>query len=433
MEDKVFNPFKIFIFFGYITILLISGCVHTSPDGRGSSATVSTKILRGKVLKKSGINKTFIMEITEHGQKKSKTITYDRKTKGIDHVKNRKNIVVTCRTQKQTTHAIAISPELEGFAEGVTEISAQRVQQNQKNKKSFTLIDARPLYNFQRSHIPDALSIPSCSIKSSASLPQDKKTFLIFYCDGPLCGQSIMASSFAVHAGYENVHVLKDGLTGWEQEGYPTVAEDSFVLHAKGVIIDIRPAKNDNVARIPGSVAIPLEVLAKKMKTIPHDAPVVVYGDTTRQSQKALNLLRAAGYHHPAMVKDNFKGWKKRGRATSQDTVDKHITWQHKTRRAEISPQTFTDVVSGKLKGIILDVRTPEETKSGTMTGALLIPLHNLYEQMQDLPQGQNIFVYSSNGSRAHLAATILESRGYIASYLANDVVCQYGHCEVLF
>ncbi len=428
----MFQPFKIIIFY-YITILFISGCVHTVPDGRGSSATVSTKILRGKVLKQSGINKTFVLEIKEHGQNKSKTIAYDRKTKGIDHVKNRKSIVVTCRTQKQTLHAIAISPELEGFAEGVTEISAHKVQQYQKNNKSFTLIDARPLYNFQRSHIPGALSIPSCSIKSSATLPQNKKALLIFYCDGPLCGQSITASTFAVHAGYKKVYVLKDGLIGWEQEGYPTVAEDSFVLHANGVIIDIRSAENNGISRIPGSVAIPLGVLAKKMKIIPHDAPVVVYGDTTRQSQEALNLFRSAGYHHPAMVKANYKGWKKRGQVTSQDPVNKHITWQHKARKGEVSSQVFNDVVSGKLKGIILDVRTPEEAKSGTITGALLIPLHNLYEHLQDLPQGQKIFIYSSNGSRAHLAATILESRGYIASYLANDVVCQLGHCEVIF
>jgi len=62
----------------------------------------------------------------------------------------------------------------------------------------------------------------------------------------------------------------------------------------------------------------------------------------------------------------------------------------------------------------VLDVRTPGETASGTIPGAVLIPIDALEARAGELPKDQRPWlVYCSAGSRSAAACEFLASRGH--------------------
>ena len=63
----------------------------------------------------------------------------------------------------------------------------------------------------------------------------------------------------------------------------------------------------------------------------------------------------------------------------------------------------------------LLDVRSPKEFKSGHLTGATLIPLGNLEENLDKLTplKGKTILVYCRSGMRSIAASRILQKHGF--------------------
>jgi len=61
----------------------------------------------------------------------------------------------------------------------------------------------------------------------------------------------------------------------------------------------------------------------------------------------------------------------------------------------------------------ILDVRQPEEFRSGHINGAKLIPLGELRDKLTDLPKQREIVCVCASGSRSSSAARQLISAGY--------------------
>jgi phage shock protein E len=62
---------------------------------------------------------------------------------------------------------------------------------------------------------------------------------------------------------------------------------------------------------------------------------------------------------------------------------------------------------------VILDVRNPDEFRSGAFPGALNIPVGVLPARLQEIPRGRPVVVYCAAGVRAATAARILQQAGY--------------------
>ncbi|MTG97180.1 rhodanese-like domain-containing protein [Myroides sp. BIT-d1] len=62
---------------------------------------------------------------------------------------------------------------------------------------------------------------------------------------------------------------------------------------------------------------------------------------------------------------------------------------------------------------ILVDVRTVGEFKSGSVPGAVNIPLDKLEGQLHKLPQQSKIVVFCRSGMRSGQAKRILENKGY--------------------
>jgi rhodanese-related sulfurtransferase len=70
--------------------------------------------------------------------------------------------------------------------------------------------------------LPSAVMLTSSSKYDLAQLPTDKTKDLIFYCSSTWCTASDTAAERASAHGYENVHIMREGIKGWKSAGKAT-------------------------------------------------------------------------------------------------------------------------------------------------------------------------------------------------------------------
>ena len=70
--------------------------------------------------------------------------------------------------------------------------------------------------------VPDAIILTSSYKYDLAQLPEDKSKDLIFYCSNTNCTASDAAAERASTHGYENVHIMREGIKGWKDAGKAT-------------------------------------------------------------------------------------------------------------------------------------------------------------------------------------------------------------------
>ena len=81
------------------------------------------------------------------------------------------------------------------------------------------------------------------------------------------------------------------------------------------------------------------------------------------------------------------------------DGLVKSTTWEY-VRQADTS------------KHFLLDVRTPAEFATGTIPGAVNIPLDSLRERLDEIPEDKTVILFCRVGLIAYNAARILEANG---------------------
>ena len=75
-------------------------------------------------------------------------------------------------------------------------------------------------------------------------------------------------------------------------------------------------------------------------------------------------------------------------------------------------PEGVKLVASGNVR--VVDVRTPQETSSGIIAGAQLIPVDQLESRMREIPKdGKPVLVYCAAGGRSAAACELLSQQGY--------------------
>lgn len=97
------------------------------------------------------------------------------------------------------------------------------------------MIDARVANEYAEAHIKGAISIPYKEKSAKevgfdatqdsidlSKLPADKKTPMLFYCNGAECWKGYKASTAAIKAGYTTVYWFRLGIPEWKAKGYPT-------------------------------------------------------------------------------------------------------------------------------------------------------------------------------------------------------------------
>ena len=82
-----------------------------------------------------------------------------------------------------------------------------------------TVLDVRPVEEFQAGHIPGAISLPLADLERRLDdLPRDKE--VVAYCRGPYCVLAVQAVEVLRKSGYSAVR-LSDGVPDWRAMGLP--------------------------------------------------------------------------------------------------------------------------------------------------------------------------------------------------------------------
>ena len=74
-------------------------------------------------------------------------------------------------------------------------------------------------------------------------------------------------------------------------------------------------------------------------------------------------------------------------------------------------------------KGVLVDVRFPEETKAWRMGFGLLIPLNELPIRFSELPKDKIIVVACPHKDRSAIAMAFLRTKGFKAKYLTDGLI----------
>ena len=61
----------------------------------------------------------------------------------------------------------------------------------------------------------------------------------------------------------------------------------------------------------------------------------------------------------------------------------------------------------------VIDVRTPQETASGTLPGAWRIPMDQIEEREDEIPRAGTVLVYCAGGGRSAAVCEALSQRGF--------------------
>ena len=78
-----------------------------------------------------------------------------------------------------------------------------------------------------------------------------------------------------------------------------------------------------------------------------------------------------------------------------------------------INPLELNDKLKNARQTLVIDVRQPDEYRSGHIAGAKLVPLGELNRKMQALPKNRQIICVCASGNRSHSATRTLVNAGY--------------------
>jgi rhodanese-related sulfurtransferase len=102
-------------------------------------------------------------------------------------------------------------------------IPFEEARQNFFSKKG-VFLDARPPGDYRTGHIRGARNLPIQAFdeyfdSATGDLPQE--SFIITYCDGETCSESVMLAKKLKEMGYKNVRILVNGWSLWKQHNLP--------------------------------------------------------------------------------------------------------------------------------------------------------------------------------------------------------------------
>ncbi|MCM2324021.1 MAG: rhodanese-like domain-containing protein [Oligoflexia bacterium] len=329
--------------------------------------------------------------------------------------------------------ALELKPPIDLPAEkliSVAEVAKLVALGSEKGK--FLLVDSRPLPRFQEGFIPTAVNLPYPAFKKLAAdrLPKDKDTFLIFYCGGVTCQMSPKSSVAAEKLGYTKIKVFHGGVPEWSKKNFTHLTAqflkeawiDKDVPH---ILIDARGPAAIKEGFIKGAVALEVAKVKAASKTFPKadkKAPFIVYGATEADAAAVAKAILATGQTNVKVLVGGVAAWTAAGHALEKGEPGSKIAYVPKPRPGEIAAEEFNALAAKTPEGtVILDVRDREETKAGTIPGALLIPADEIVTRIGELPKDKLLVTYCSTGVRAEMAYHTLKERGFNAKFLNGE------------
>jgi rhodanese-related sulfurtransferase len=87
----------------------------------------------------------------------------------------------------------------------------------------------------------------------------------------------------------------------------------------------------------------------------------------------------------------------------------------------DVTVEEAKSLIDSNFSLIILDVRTREEYDSGHIGGAILIPVNELEDRLDELSKEEEFLIYCRTGNRSSNSVNILKENGYTKIFHMND------------
>ncbi|MBD3163450.1 MAG: MBL fold metallo-hydrolase [Candidatus Latescibacteria bacterium] len=190
------------------------------------------------------------------------------------------------------------------------------------------------------------------------------------------------------------------------------------------VALDVRSPEAVAGAFVPGSVAIPLDMLATYAGWfVPDDPPLglIAEKDDRGAVPEARLILARMGFERVAgYLAGGLDGWETSG------------------RRYGRIPAVHVDELARRLEAkdppVLLDVRTRDEVDEQALRDALHVPLRELIERLDEIPRDRPVVAFCGTGRRSLIAASLLKREGYeeVADALGSLSACVAAGCPLL-
>ena len=193
---------------------------------------------------------------------------------------------------------------------------------------------------------------------------------------------------------------------------------DEFVKEHQPLIIDVRDMFAFNKTNIEGSYNVPLEVLPANLHAIPRTRTVLVYDETGKKGHQALRMIKGAGIENVVNVAGGHISLQRHQQAIGFKNLSiELLPIEEKTLNGETQQEeetTSTTTVVETNTPLVVDVRTPEEFRSGAYPGAINISLDELQSRINELgAKDREITLYCASGARSAYAQRVLQHVGF--------------------
>jgi rhodanese-related sulfurtransferase len=106
---------------------------------------------------------------------------------------------------------------------GATTVDAEGVIDLADKMPELVIVDSRITGDRKMGYIENSVSLPDIKTNcaSLAKVIPDKKTPVLFYCNGVQCGRSVVATRIARQCGYAKLYWFRGGFEEWRSKRYP--------------------------------------------------------------------------------------------------------------------------------------------------------------------------------------------------------------------
>jgi hydroxyacylglutathione hydrolase len=201
------------------------------------------------------------------------------------------------------------------------------------------------------------------------------------------------------------------------------LSSDAFADRmAKGSIaLDIRSPEAIAGAHIPGSLAIPCEMLPSFAGWyVSHDNSVALVASRYEDVEAAVRHLARLGYDNVVgFLDEGLHGWEVSGR--DYETIPA-LHAKNLKERIE-SSQSF----------VLLDVRARDEIEAARLSDCTSIYVGELPDRLDEIPSNRPITTFCGSGQRAIIAASILRGHGFedVEVCLGSMAACRAIGCPI--
>jgi hydroxyacylglutathione hydrolase len=187
-------------------------------------------------------------------------------------------------------------------------------------------------------------------------------------------------------------------------------------------VLDVRNPEAVAGALIPGSLAIPLDMVpAFAGWYLPYEQDIGFVVHDVDEVEQAVRFLVRMGYK-------KFTGY-----------LDEGLhTWEISGRPYDTIPAIHADVLKSRIESkagyTLLDVRSVDEFRSGRLPNATHIYVGEVEKRIHEVPAARPVTTFCGSGQRAIIAASILKQHGFdqVEVGLGSMAACKQLGCTIL-